>query len=55
MKHSDESFFKRQEGNGCGDAVQLHERSNALKGKPHEWNWHETRPEDTGWMKASRG
>jgi hypothetical protein len=46
---------QRQEGNGVGDGERLHGRSKALKGKPHERIWHETRPAGSGRIKASRG
>jgi hypothetical protein len=44
--------FQRQEGNDAGDGERLHERSKALKGKPHERIWHETRPAGSGRTKA---
>jgi hypothetical protein len=39
---------QRQEGNGVGDNVRLHQRRKALKEEPQEWNRHETRPADHG-------
>jgi len=36
-----EERSQRQEGMGVGDGVRLHERSKALKGKPHERIWPE--------------
>jgi hypothetical protein len=47
--------FQRQEGNGAGDGVRLHGRSNALEGEPQERIRHETRPAGSGRMKAPGG
>jgi hypothetical protein len=46
---------QRQEGNGAGDGERLHERSNALKGEPHERIRHETRPAGSRRIKAPGG
>jgi hypothetical protein len=46
---------QRQEGNGAGDGERLHGRNKALKGKPHERIWHDTRPAGSGRTKAPRG
>jgi hypothetical protein len=47
--------LERHEGMGAGDGVRLRERRNALKGKPHERIWHETRPAGSGRIEAPGG
>ena len=48
FKKAEGSGFERQEGNGAGDGVRLHGRSEALKVEPQERIRHEIRPAGSG-------
>jgi hypothetical protein len=49
-----EIFASTARGYGARENVQLCSWKSALKGKPQGWDRHETRPAESGWIKASR-